>query len=389
MDKYYNLKYIIAVIFIILTTSLVVKAQQHVIYGVYWDNAISTEYLASLDLGNGTITAIDSLPGMTSYSSGSSTFNNIDGEYLIKCNLGIITVDVQTGAVLDTFASIFNFGEFEFDSVSKMVYGVYWDNTNSKEYIASLDLNNGTITPINSLPGVMSISSGSSTFNHIDGEYIIKCNLGIITIDVQSGAVLDTFASIFNFGEFEFDSVSKMVYGVYWDNTNSKEYIASLNLNNGTITPISSLPGVTSISLSTSTFNHIDGEYIIKCNLGIITIDIQTGAVLDTFASIFNFGEFEYTWSVATGMNEYVKLSPSVSTLEIFPNPTDYKTFLRSETPIQRVIIFNMQGQKIHEIEFNNQYHLVLDTQHLVNGVYILLAQTNSSLLTRKLIIEK
>ena len=146
---------------------------------------------------------------------------------------------------------------------------------------------------------------------------------------------------------------------------------------------------MTSISLSTSTFNHIDGEYIIKCNLGIITIDIQTGAVLDTFASIFNFGEFEYTWSVATGMNEYVKLSPSVSTLEIFPNPTDYKTFLRSETPIQRVIIFNMQGQKIHEIEFNNQYHLVLDTQHLVNGVYILLAQTNSSLLTRKLIIEK
>jgi hypothetical protein len=369
---------------------LLVSAQQDSIYAIYWNNTNTIAYIASFNFTKGTINTIASLPGVTGLTPGSSTFNTNSNQYIIKSNLGIITIDVKTGTVMDTFESVYNFTEFEYDNTRNMVYGVYWNDTYSTEYLASLDLTEGTISSITGLSGVTGVTPGSSTFNHVRGQYIIKSNLGIIAIDVQTGAIVNTFESVFNFSEFEFDSTTNMVYGVYWDKTYSTEYLASLDITDGTITPIASLPGVTTIKLGSSTLNCDSKQYIIKSDLGIISIDVQTGAVVDTIATDLKISEFEYIkYKDETVLHDPYRIDRATYSFHLSPNPAINYTVIKGELPINSVTIFNIMGQKISENQFQKDNMVVLDTKLLNTGLYVILIETDSNTYINKLVINK
>jgi hypothetical protein len=369
---------------------LLVNAQQDSIYAIYWNNTNSIAYIASFNFTKGTITTIASLPGVTGLTPGSSTFNNVNDQYIIKSNMGIIAIDVQTGAIADTFESVFNFSEFEFDSTTNMVYGVYWNDAYSTEYIASLDLTDGIITPIASLPGVTGLTPGSSTFNNVNDHYIIKSNMGITAINVQTGAIADTFESVFNFSEFEFDSTTNMVYGVYWNKTYSTEYLASLDLTDGKITAIASLPGVTTIKLGSSTLNYDGNQYIINSDLGIIAVDIQTGAIVDTFVTDLKISEFEYVkYKDTTVIHNSSSSNRTTYSFYVSPNPAINHTVIKGELQIKRVTIFNIMGQKVFENKFQNDKMVVLDTKLLNTGLYVILIETDSNTYINKLVINK
>ena len=174
------------------------------------------------------------------------------------------------------------------------IFGVYLDTVGSMVYFAYIDLNTGITTTIDSLPGVNTWYSGTSTFDYINGNYIIRTNLGITVVNSQNGNIINTFTvPPFNIGGFEYGAGTNKVFVVYIDSM--VLYFAYIDLNTGITTTIDSLPGVYTWFLNTSTFDYINGNYIFKTNLGITVVNSQNGNIINNFpAPVFKILEFEY-----------------------------------------------------------------------------------------------
>ncbi len=104
---------------------------------------------------------------------------------------------------------------------------------------------------------------------------------------------------------------------------------------------------------------------------------------------------------VASGSNIYRITDPTVlSTPDIykrdeitfFPNPADDSVtvdFGKNRTEIDRVSIFNIQGQKILEVPSNNQQNISISTKSLAGGMYLLEFSSNQGFKSvEKLVIK-
>ncbi len=76
------------------------------------------------------------------------------------------------------------------------------------------------------------------------------------------------------------------------------------------------------------------------------------------------------------------------STLKIFPNPTTDKISISGEG-ITKIIVMNVQGQNIEEIDNNkNQKNIIVDLSNYSYGVYIVKIITTNGILQQKVIFE-
>ena len=362
---------------------MLLYGQQSNIYGAYWDYNNSVFNLASIDVNTSVITTIDSIHGVTQWSGSSSTFDYTNGHYIFKTNLGITIVNSQTSSIVNTFQGISNLSFLEYDYVTNKVYGVY--SSNSIFYLTSVDINSGVITTINSIQGVTQVSGASSTFDYTNGYYIIITNLGITVINSQNGSIVNTFPSINNLGQLEYDDITKIVYGVYWDYNNSVENLSSIDINSGAITTINSIQGVTSVSSGTSTFDYDNGYYIIITNLGITVINSQNGSIVNTFPSISNLGGIEYfgkirksTKDVTTSIGNN-KNDPFSDNVTIYPNPVSNEIvidLIPNTLSNMNFIIYNSLGDMVYNRNYmvteNTKNTINLDMNNLPKGLYIL-----------------
>lgn len=94
----------------------------------------------------------------------------------------------------------------------------------------------------------------------------------------------------------------------------------------------------------------------------------------------------EYTTDCALGIEN----SSINSGFNLYPNPASKTVSLRFNTPFTegKVEVYDLNGRKLKTLQANNAYTTEMDISFLPSGIYLVKANQNNSVTTKKLIIE-
>ena len=81
--------------------------------------------------------------------------------------------------------------------------------------------------------------------------------------------------------------------------------------------------------------------------------------------------------------------SPSITKLQLFPNPAKTEVNLISANPIHKVVIYNLLGQSVSILTVDNLTQTTIPTAAFSDGIYLLQASGNDWTETFKLVIKK
>ena len=161
------------------------------IVGIHWTG--TEEKIAYLDLMTGVFTDIATLPNVAGVPQGMSTFDKINNRYFfIENAMGVVSVDAQSGAILNNYFNPLNVHGIEYNENTDQIVGIYWTGTEQK--FAHLDFGSGLWFDIATLPNVLGVTQGMSTFDQKYNRYFfIESNMGVVSVDAQSGVILNNY----------------------------------------------------------------------------------------------------------------------------------------------------------------------------------------------------
>jgi hypothetical protein len=213
------------------------------LYGLHWDYNLKSEFLVTIDPYSGAYTKIDSLnavkyiavdPGYTTFDENHHLyiFHGIDSSF----NYFLYSVDVITGDIVSQVSYPVGTDqgdrlcELKFDNSAGIMYGLFWDYSENRQYLATVDPTTGTFSIIDSIPGVkwISTSPNYTTFDEINHRYIFRGgdmsgNAYLYSIDISNGAIISN--PVFpvlpsptsNIIELEFDNSNEELYALHWN----------------------------------------------------------------------------------------------------------------------------------------------------------------------------
>lgn len=204
--------------------------------GLHWDNSQSTEYFISINTTTGGYTLINSLPGIA-LIAGFSTYDDINNRYIFigKDNTGnwyLYSINAANGNIISNppYPNV-GIGDLLYGNSTNTLYGLRWDNLSSTEYLSSIDPTTGTVTDINSIPGVLWILDGFMVFDNFNKRYIFRggdnngiwhlYSINAITGDIVYDPVFPTFSGTNDILMPEVDSLTGTIYALYWEDFTS------------------------------------------------------------------------------------------------------------------------------------------------------------------------
>lgn len=164
------------------------------------------------------------------------------------------------------------------------------------------------------------------------------------------------------------------------------------------------LPGVNILKKNTSegTVSDIDGNFSIDVVPGIdvlvisylgyqtSTIEIKKGILLNRVEPLFpveyNLPQVEIVAdggfrcccllrcavTRSVGLGEIQDIDLSMPKVRIFPIPTPNAIFLQQKTPLGKLDLYNLSGQKLQSFNFSDQLNASIDLSALTAGTYFL-----------------
>lgn len=365
----------------IYTCSLSLQAQTDRLLGCRPNG--TTTIFSFLNNTNTAFADIDTIPNVKLNTIGESTFDVNNYRYFIKTAAGLTIMHSETGNLLDTISAASILKGIEFDLNANRVVG-YRKEGNAQIFTA-LNLANRTITTIDTLYSVKTVTPGESTFDISGSRYFTITNLGITIINAQTGAILETIANDADMNNLEYDSLGNRLLGVRWDG--DVEILTALSLTDKTFTDIDTLANVDAVIQGESTFDRSNGHYIIKTNLGITIINAQSGAIINQPNTLSALRGLEYiNRSVTVGIPNIA----NENTVNVFPNPFSTYTTVQLNVPATQVIpiVYNINGQEvnINYQAFDNA--LLINRADLPSGIYFMhLLQNDKNTTVKKLVI--
>lgn len=216
------------------------------------------------------------------------------------------------------------------------------------------------------------------------------------------------FTLVLPTGASDIINQSSMLPGRTWSVSQfDATFLTSLGLGDGTkdVFQFNMPPGQSILS-------HTSGEHIDLISFqvsntpteGEITfllnsdpIAIGAGGVLDSFYNSdidgpgTGAGTTDYFSGIASGLDSFMfsTLSNEVFEVEsfyidVYPNPVKDKLFIRSNTNIDTVILFDLQGKSI----YSSKNETTLDVSNLSNGMYLISITSGEKRLTQKIVIN-
>lgn len=195
---------------------------------------------------------------------------------------------------LPFFLLIFGVRDLKGQNLVGNTYAIYWDG--SSECFATISQESGALAKINTIPNIKWIGNGgfesSATFNDDSSRYIFLGQDSNFTTHIYTlnycGTLL--YYPIVSGSEFtditcmQYSSSTKKIYVLCWNASQDHEYFCTINPYNGSLTPISIVPGLKWINLgdNESTFMPDSNLFVAiemdsLYNTHIYTIDILTG----------------------------------------------------------------------------------------------------------------
>lgn len=110
---------------------------------------------------------------------------------------------------------------------------------------------------------------------------------------------------------------------------------------------------------------------------GIVTVDIASNSATDEVGNGNKEAiQFSIEFDPALSVNAYNTIN-----VQVYPNPTSRKLYITAESALQKVVIYNITGQKVLEINSN-----IISVKTLANGPYLITIETANGKVTKRFI---
>ena len=367
-----------------------------------WEDQVNGGYYyVKLDAATGIKTNITLLPTLTGFVSGDVSAINPDSNYyhfaaLANSNYVFFTLDLTTGALIYNPIYTTIFVGVEYNCADFKLYAIRVTG-NTYDFV-TINPANAQTTLIANIPNIIGYVGGSFSLDFVQRVYTFKAltstGFRLKSINIQTGAMLYDNPFPDNVVGHKYSSADSAVYGLWEDNNQYK--LEKINYVNGTHSTISVLGAVTPGFVSDSESMNENGEYTFRgfsgSNFALFSIDVTTGAILNTSVTTDNAVGFEEPLC-ASGPSSVNDVVDSFS-FSVYPNPFAEKAILRitnlNELQMEKlnIKIYDVLGNVFIPSAFRDTDSVVISREGLQSGIYFLQLISGGKVFTRKIIIQ-
>jgi hypothetical protein len=385
-------------------------------YGLYRNNNPSTVQLATIDPTTGVINVMGPNLGNTINLTGVS-LNPYNYTYTYQDQDSWLSVDLSNGTLVnDVMVSLpnatGNFDNFKFNTSDTTMYGLFSQvlyNPITGVYsgdmrLATCDLSTGQVSLISPASVASSyVMAGSSIDPHLMVYYFISEGK-LMGIDLYNGAVYSQpLISIpsggDSFDNFAYSCVDTTMYGLIMNNGVGVQSLGKINATTGVVTALSTPLNFNNYIMNGgATIDPINLIYyfetmdnnaqIYLVGLSLIDGSIVSNAMLPPSGAYFDMARIDGDCygALPSRLNPSLQLAESDLSLSIAPNPSSDLVTVNSNSQIEYLRCYGMDGKIALEITMDgdNQFSV----KALPKGIYFIDVHSGNSSNTIKLLKE-
>jgi hypothetical protein len=377
-------------------------------YGLYQNINPPGFYLASIDPATGQITPVGSAPLSNAVNATGSTLNPYNQTFSFQDEDSWLSVDLQTGAVLnDVLLSLpnteGNFDNFRFNTADSSMYGLYrsvsFDPStgfvSSDIRLATCDLSSGAVNLISTHSIAESFTMSGSTIDPHQMFYHFESEGKFMGIDLYTGEIYSqptiSFATVgLSFDNFAYSCVDTAIYGLIMQN--GIQALGKIDPQTGLVTSLPTILSFDNYILNSGGAidpdNHIYyfQTYDSTGQIQLVGLSLSDGSVVsesylgsDGYFIMYRIQSDCYRanrarFNLITQQSQITDLG-----LKIYPNPVQDILSVSTENPINKIEIMDLMGRMLHSCHPNG-LNLQIPTTLLENGMYYLrISSANAS----------
>lgn len=374
--------------------------------------SVGYEQFVSINSLNGTVTVIDTIDGVEGIGLGSSTFDQVNQEYIFwgindQQQYKLYRLDAQTGTVLNNPPLSSYPLELEFDMNTGGLYGL--NNTGSAIAFTSVDLMSGALQSLSSVSVAEFATYSTSTLDATLGTYyFIGGNTGQVSrlygLDLDSGLVVSQPAISYPAIELEYDQTQNMIYGLAWNKYVENFQLIQIHPFSGAISIVMVVPdlaGTEAGVLSGSSVFHQESQTYMFIGVEgnkqkLYSLDVVNGIHLSSpELSKNNIVELQVdntSFAAARyGRTNAVSYS-QLTGISAFPTPTNGWLKVESEVPLQKdasIFILDSKGSLITQTSWpQGSLATELNLQSQPDGLYLIEVVTEQGRWNTKVVLR-
>ena len=376
-------------------------------YGLYRNNNPSTVQLATINPTTGVINVLGPNLGNTINLTGVS-LNPYNYTYTYQDQDSWLSVDLTNGGIVnDVVVSLpsatGNFDNFKFNTSDTTMYGIFSQvlyNPTTGVYsgdmrLATCDLSTGQVSLISPASVASSyVMAGSSINPHLMVYYFISEGK-LMGIDLYNGSIYtQPLISIpsggDSFDNFAYSCVDTTMYGLIVNHGVGVQSLGKINASTGVVTPLpTALNFDNYIMNGGATIDPINLIYyfetmdnnaqIYLVGLSLLDGSIVSNVMLPPSGTYFDMARIDGDCygAAPSRLNPSLQLEESTWSLSIAPNPSSDIVTINSNSQIEYLHCYGMDGKTAREITMdgNNQ----ISIKSFPKGVYMLEVRTAST----------
>ena len=385
-------------------------------YGLYRNNNPSTVQLATIDPTTGVINVLGPNLGNTINLTGVS-LNPYNYTYTYQDQDSWLSVDLSNGTLVnDVMVSLpnatGNFDNFKFNTSDTTMYGLFSQvlyNPITGAYsgdmrLATCDLSTGQVSLISPASVASSyVMAGSSIDPHLMVYYFISEGK-LMGIDLYNGSIYtQPLISIpsggDSFDNFAYSCVDTTMYGLIMNNGVGVQSLGKINATTGVVTALSNPLNFNNYIMNGgATIDPINLIYyfetmdnnaqIYLVGLSLVDGSIVSNVMLPPSGAYFDMARIDGDCYGAepSRLNPSLQLAESDLSLSIAPNPSSDLVNVHSNSQIEYLRCYGMDGKTALEVTMNgiNQFSV----KALPKGIYFIEVHSGNSSNTIKLLKE-
>ena len=369
----------------------------------------------------------DSIPGVSTCFAKVRTYNETDGRFIFPAGASSVdhlyAIDVSTGAV-NSGIPFFPSGAWatyapEYDNSTGTLYGVYFNDTVNRHFLATIDQTTGIPTPIDDtlhIEGLNCVVSGMHCYDEINKRFFVKCDERLFSIDATTGKRIANpeleIPQTSSLLHFAYSRTADTLYGVLLNSLVSKHFLVRINSVSGVLDTIGTGSSL-GFGNGSATIDEANQLYIYNYRKNnhnfLMAISLTTGMVVhhDTIAvdsgEVILLPKYDNTRQKLLAIFRDVLAPPlhlshptsGSQAPMLYPNPAEDYSVLEYSLPAERTVtveLLNLSGKVLRRYmedqrQTGGTHSLRVDLDNfLAPGIYLVRLQADDHVWSLRLV---